>query len=219
MIFLPVATLTLAVSARVPTGSVASRAVSPVNARRRNKLVQFLACQLPTAMIEALMKSTDTIDQAQKICKMYVFLNKDLDPSHVSAWTWDPVLTPYWFNSGSVTLASTLPPCASSTGAAVASTTGSATDSSATTTGSVSSGQTQTASRSMTSSTPHSCLFHLFTYLIQSARRFYHRPQNQKAISLVFIPIPNNLILRSISPMILTCKPCLMSRFCYCILL
>ena len=151
---------------------------------------------------------------------MYGFLNKDIDPSHYSAWTWDPVLTGYWFNSGSVTLASTLPPCASSTGAAVASTTGSATDSSATTTGSAGSGQTQTASRSTTSLRPHSSLFHLFTNPIRSARRFGHRPrvsQNQKATSLVFIPIPN-LILRSISLMISTYKPLWISRFCYRIL-
>ena len=130
---------------------------------------------------------------------MYGFLNKDIDPSHVSEWTWDPVLTDYWFNSGSVTLASTLPPCASSTGAAVASTVGSSTDSSTTTTGSASSGQTtdsassdqttsstssdqttsstsssqttgstssrqtQTASRSMTSLTPHPCRFHTYS--------------------------------------------------------
>ena len=121
--------------------------------------------------------------EAQKICKMYGFLNKDIDPSHVSEWIWDPVLTDYWFNSGSVTLASTLPPCASSTGAAVASTTGSATGSSVTTTtGSASSGQTQTASRSITSLRPHSCLLHLFTYSVRSAQCFDHRPSVARKI-------------------------------------
>lgn len=149
---------------------------------------------------------------------MYGFLNKDLDPSHVSEWTWDPVLTDYWFNSGSVTLASTLPPCASSTGAAVASTVGSSTDSSTTTTGSAISGQTtgsassdqttssassdqttgstssrqtQTASRSMNSLTPHPCCFHLFPSLFRSAWHFDHRPRafcNIKTTSPVLIP-------------------------------
>ena len=135
---LPVATSTLAVSAKVTTGSMGSRAVSRANARRRNKLVQYsCACQprKPCCKQEALMeRPTETIDQAQKICKMYVFLNKDFDPSYVSAWksgwksAWDPVLTDHWYHSGSVTLASTLPPCVSSTtGAVVASTTGGST--------------------------------------------------------------------------------------------
>lgn len=81
----------------------------------------------------ALMISIETIDQAQQICKVYVSLNRDLDPSHFPGWIYTSVLTDF-FHSGGVTLASTLPPCATSTRAVAASKTDSSDSSESTVT-------------------------------------------------------------------------------------